>query len=180
MRSRNYTRMLVEAGIMIGLAYVLNLVKVFEMPQGGSVTAGSMIPILIFAFRWGIGPGFLAGGVFGLLQLALGGYIATPVQALLDYPIAFAVLGLAGLFATSKEVKITGAFSGIILAMVARFAAHVVSGAVFFAEYAPEGINPWIYSMTYNGGYMGVEALISFVVIVVLAKSIKREMLLQA
>lgn len=180
MKKQNYTRMLIEGGVMIGLAYVLNLLKVFEMPQGGSVTAGSMIPILIFSYRWGFKSGVLAGFVFGLMQLFLGGFIATPVQALLDYPIAFGLLGLAGIFARTKEVTFLGAFSGISLALLARTAAHVVSGVVFFSEYTPEGMNPIVYSLIYNGSYMGVEAIISLVVLFGLAKSMKSEIALQA
>jgi thiamine transporter len=172
--------MLVEAGIMIGLAYVLNLVKVFEMPQGGSVTAGSMIPILIFAFRWGVGPGFLAGGIFGMLQLILGGYILTPIQAIIDYPIAFAVLGIAGLFASKSELSISKVGSGVFLALFLRFIAHVLSGVIFFSSALPEGVNAWWNSIVYNGTYMGAEVVISFLIVSVLAKSMKREMILQS
>ncbi len=179
MKQQHYTRMLIEGGVMIGLAYVLNLIKIWDMPQGGSVTAGSMIPILIFSYRWGLKSGILAGTVFGLMQLFLGGYVATPIQAALDYPIAFGLLGLAGLFARDREITFIGAFSGIGLALVARTIAHVVSGVVFFAEYAPEGMNPLVYSAVYNGSYMGVEAIISLVVLYSLAKSIKSQIALQ-
>lgn len=179
MKDRQYTRMLIEGGVMVGLAYVLNLIKLFEMPQGGSVTAGSMIPILIFAYRWGAQSGVLAGVVFGLMQLFMGGYVATPIQAALDYPIAFGLLGLAGLFTKEREVPFVGAFFGITLAMLLRTIAHVISGVVFFAEYTPEGMNPIVYSLVYNGSYMGVEALISFAIIFGLAKSIKRQIALQ-
>lgn len=179
MRQHQYTRMLIEGGVMVGLAYVLNLIKVFDLPQGGSVTAGSMIPILIFAYRWGAKSGILAGVVFGLMQLFLGGYVATPVQAALDYPIAFGLLGIAGFFSKEGEVPFSGAFVGIFLALLARTMAHVISGVVFFAEYAPEGMNPFIYSLVYNGSYMGIEALVSFIVLFGLAKSIKRQIALQ-
>lgn len=179
MQKRNYTRMIVEAGIMIGLAYVLNLFSIFKMPQGGSVTAGSMIPIFIYAYRWGFGPGLLAGGVFGLMQLLLGGYILTPIQALLDYPIAFMAIGLAGLFASKDQLTVLPVFAGVLLGGLVRFMAHVLTGVIFFAEYAPEGMNPWWYSVTYNGSYMAVELLITIVVIVLLGQTVKKEMVLQ-
>src|SRR5690554_6754795 len=92
------TKMLVEAGILIALALILDRIKIYEAPQGGSVTAGSMIPIFLYSFRWGLGPGVVAGAIFGLLQLLLGGWIFTPIQAILEYPVAFGMLGLAGIF----------------------------------------------------------------------------------
>ena len=68
-KSNSNVRMLVEGGVLIGLAYIMDMVRLFEMPQGGSVTLGSMIPILIFAIRWGVKPGVMAGLVFGTMQL---------------------------------------------------------------------------------------------------------------
>ena len=155
------TRVLTEVAVMVALAYVLNLIKIFHLPQGGSVTLGSMIPILLIAFRHGLSMGASAGVVFGLVQLAFEGYIYHPVQVLLDYPIAFCVLGLAALF---KKQPILG----VVVGMAGRFLAHFISGFVFFGIYAPPGWNPIVYSAVYNGSYIIPEMIISIIFIYLL------------
>ena len=101
---KNWTvKMLVEGGLCIALAFVLGYIKLFSMPQGGSVTAGEMIPIIIFALRHGSLPGIVVGAVYGLVQMLFGGSIFHPIQAILDYPVAFGVLGLAGIFSAEFE-----------------------------------------------------------------------------
>lgn len=179
MNTRKQTRMLVESGIMIALAYVLNLVELYKFPQGGSVTPGSMIPIFIIAYRWGVGPGLLAGSLFGVLQMFMGGYVVSPVQALLDYPLAFGVLGIAGLFAKRERLGLTPIISGVVISITLRFVCHLISGVVFFKDYAPEGMNPWYYSASYNFGYLGIEALITIAIVFVLARAIQSEMILK-
>ncbi|MEA3285084.1 MAG: energy-coupled thiamine transporter ThiT [Synergistota bacterium] len=156
------TRILVEGALAASLALALSYVKLFRMPQGGSITLEN-VPLLIFALRYGIKAGFGAGAVAGLLQLILGGYVAHPIQALLDYPIAFGALALAG--ATPRRHWI-----GITAGTLARLACHVASGVVFFASYAPEGQNPLLYSLVYNGSYMVPNLLISILLIEVLWK----------
>ena len=164
------TKMLVEAGIMIALAQILSYVKIFEAPYGGSVTAGSMVPILLFSIRWGLGPGLLAGTVYGLLQFILGPkYSFHILSILLDYLAAFGLLGLAGLF--RKDLK--GVYAGTFLGIFGRFASSVLSGVIIWASYAPEGMNPWIYSIVYNGAYLVPELLISFILVGILYKAFK-------
>lgn len=164
------TKMLVEAGIMIALAQILSYVKIFEAPYGGSVTAGSMVPILFYAIRWGVGPGIFAGTVYGILQFVLGPkYSFHILSILLDYVIAFGLLGLAGLF--RKDFK--GVFLGVFFGILGRFASSVLSGVIIWASYAPETMNPWIYSMVYNGAYLIPELLISFVLVGILYKAFK-------
>ncbi len=154
-------RMLVEAGVLIGLAYIMDMIRLFEMPQGGSITLGSMIPILIFAIRWGAKPGIMAGLVFGTMQFLLGPkWSFHPVSILFDYVIAWGVLGLAGAFKGSMPKLMTG----IAIAIFGRFACHVISGVTIWSSYAPEGTSPLAYSIGYNGAYLGVEALIAMVV----------------
>ena len=89
---------LAYAAMCIALAFILSYIKVFEMPQGGSVTLASMLPIMLFAAAYGVGPGMLVGAVYGLLQYIQGGWFVHPIQFLLDYPLAFAMIGLAGLY----------------------------------------------------------------------------------
>lgn len=163
------TKMLVEAGILIALAQILSYVKIFEAPYGGSVTAGSMVPILIFSIRWGLGPGLLAGSVYGALQFILGPKWSFHILSiLLDYVLAFGLLGLAGLFKDFKKV-----FLGITLGVSGRFLSSVLSGVIIFAAYTPEGMNPWVYSMIYNGGYLIPELIISCVLVGILYKPLK-------
>ncbi len=158
---RNKTRMLVEAGLLIAVAQILSYIVVWHMPQGGSVTAGSMIPIILFAIRWGVGPGILAGAVYGILQFILGPkYSFHIISLLFDYPIAFAGLGLAGLNRKNYFTISVGIFLGILV----RYLSHVISGAVVFYEYAGTQ-NPWVYSLVYNSSYLIPELVICVVVI---------------
>jgi len=165
------TRALVEAGVMIALAQVLSYVKIFEAPFGGSVTAGSMVPILFFAIRWGVGPGLFAGAVYGVLQFLLGPkYSMHILSILLDYVAAFGLLGLAGLFNKSVKGVIMGVFAGIF----GRFISTVLSGVIIWASYAPETMNPWVYSIVYNGAYLLPELVISYIFVLILYKAFKR------
>ena len=149
------TRMLVEGGLAAALAIALSYLKLWRMPQGGSVTLEN-IPLLIFSLRWGIKAGMGAGVVAGIVQLMLGGYVVHPVQALLDYPLAFGALGLAG--SVRRPIWV-----GLSLGSFMRFSCHVLSGVVFFGSYAPEGTNVWLYSIIYNGSYMLPNLVIAFI-----------------
>lgn len=148
---------------MVALAAVLGLIEVFKMPQGGSVTAASMFPIILLAFRWGPGVGVLAGAVYGLIRLYPSPYVVHPVQFLLDYPLAFAVLGLAGFFPRNPYV-------GVTLAVAGRFMSHLLSGVAFFSSFAG-GQNVWVYSAVYNGSYLGVELVLTVVVAAIVTRA---------
>lgn len=176
------TRMLVEAGIMLALSIVLSRVVIYRAPQGGSVTAGSMIPILLFALRWGLGPGVITGIAFGGLKLILGGYVFSPIQAILEYPIAYGFLGLAGIFFSSIDfnakdklnIRAYGKIiSSIFLAITGRFICHLLAGVIFFGEYAGAQ-NPWIYSAIYQSTYLVPEFIISAIILSLLWKPLRR------
>jgi thiamine transporter len=159
--------MVVEAGIMLALSCALSMLTIYKMPQGGSITAGSMIPIIFFAVRWGVGPGLLTGLAYGLIQAILpGAYIMHPIQFLLDYPVAFTCLGLAGFFNKDNA----SILAGTALAVLGRLVCHILSGVVFFGEYAPVGQSPWVYSLIYNGTFLGVEFIITAILVVLLVK----------
>lgn len=160
---RIQTKIIAEIVVAVALAYVLNLLVIFRLPQGGSVTAVSMIPILWLALRRGPKIGIFGGIVFGLVDMLPWPYIVHPVQLLLDYPIAFGALGLAGFFKGHPIV-------GVIVGIAGRFMSHFVSGFVFFATYAPAGMNPILYSAIYNGSYMIVELVLSVIVMYILVK----------
>jgi thiamine transporter len=158
------TKIIAETVMFVSLATVLSYIKIFSLPQGGSVTAASMVPILWLALRRGPKVGLFAATLYGVVQFALQPYIYHPVQVLLDYPVAFGLLGVAGFFQKRPYV-------GICLGIFGRFFAHFLSGIIFFASYAPEGMNPAVYSAVYNGGYMLVELVISLYVIYLLRAS---------
>lgn len=157
-------RCLVEAALCIGLAVALSRLKLFRMPQGGSVTL-EMVPLFIFAARWGVRQGMIAGAVAGTLQFLLGGYMVHPAQLLLDYPVAYAMTGLAGLWNDRVAEKAKNCIPGIILGCLGRFLCHVASGVIFFAQYAPEGTSPIVYSVVYNSGYMSANTLLALIIV---------------
>lgn len=158
------------AALTIALSFLLSNIRLYRMPQGGSITPASMLPLMLFAYAFGTVPGLLTGLAYGVLQ-----YLQTPgmlpiapfyavCQIVLDYLLAFAMVGLAGLFRgwTRKGGKEPVALGcGITLAMVMRFVCTVASGVLFFAEYAEgSGQSPLVYSILYNGAYMLPETVI--------------------
>ena len=158
------TKIIAEVVTFVALATALSYIKVFSLPQGGSVTAGSMVPILWLALRRGPKVGLFAAAVYGLVQLAVEPFIVHPLQVLLDYPLAFGALGLAGFFHNRP-------FIGVNVGIWGRFIAHFVSGVIFFASYAPEGMHPAVYSAIYNGSYILPELAISAYIIFMLQES---------
>ncbi len=166
-KSRNKTQISVKtltySALAIAAATVLSQIKLFAMPQGGTVTPFSMLFIIVIGYFFGVRSGVIVGAVYGLFQLLIGGWVMHPIQLLLDYPIAFAALGLSGLF-TNQE---NGLLKGVIVGCLGRFVAHFLSGIIFFASYAPEGWNPWVYSAWYNISYIGVEGVATAIIVAV-------------
>lgn len=161
------TRKMVEMSILVALAVVLdylsNLFMGWFWPNGGSISI-SLVPIAILAFRQGAVAGFIGGFLMGTIQLMLGAYILHPIQVLFDYPLPYAVLGLAGVFRTlvlksegMKRMIYIWLATGI--ASIARLVCHVISGAVFFAP--ATGENPWIFSLLYNAPYVITSYVVS-------------------
>ncbi len=163
------TWMLAEAGITLAMAFVLNRIIILPMPYGGSITAGGMVPLLVYAFRWGGLRGMLVCAIYGVLDLVTGGHYYHWFSILFDYPIAFGAIGLAGFFGK----KTVGLAIGTLVGLTGRFLCHVLSGVVAFAEYAPKGQSPLVYSILYNGAYMLPELVISFVLVFLLLKYAK-------
>ena len=150
-------RALTEGAIFVALAFVLSFVKLYELPNGGSLTP-AMFPILLYSLRFGLGRGLTAGFVFGLLQLLFDGAYAWGWQSMvLDYLLAFAPLGLAGLF----RGKAWGIFPGALIGCLGRFIVHHISGITIYRIIEPTSVpgfgtydNPHLYSLVYNGSYM--------------------------
>lgn len=137
---------LVEGALCVALSVVLSYFKLFSMPQGGSITL-EMAPLLFVAYKHGGKWGIMAGSISGLLQMLFGGYIVHPVQAILDYPLAFACMGMAGMF--GRHIV-----AGTIAAGLGRLFCHILSGVIFFSSYAPAGQSPWVYATVYNASFM--------------------------
>ncbi|MDR1483027.1 MAG: energy-coupled thiamine transporter ThiT [Synergistaceae bacterium] len=148
-------RVLVEGALCVAMSVVLSYMRIFTMPQGGSITL-EMTPLLFFSLRRGAKWGMATGAVSGFLQMLLSWNVYHPAQALLDYIVAFACVGAAGI----RELHFV---IGVTASCMLRFLCHVLSGAVFFASYAPEGQSPWIYSLIYNGTHMIPSSAISFI-----------------
>ncbi len=146
------TREMAYAAISVALAFALSYVKFFALPQGGSVTLASMLPLMLFSYMFGIRKGIIVGAIYGVLQAIQDPWIIHPAQFFLDYPIAFAMTGLAGIF---KELNIikkpAAAFTvGAILAGTLRYFSHVFSGIFAFASYAPSGYSAAAWGFLYN------------------------------
>ncbi len=146
------TREMAYAAISLALAFALSYVKFFAMPQGGSVTLASMLPIMLFSYMFGIKKGIIVGAIYGVLQAIQEPEIIHPAQFFLDYPIAFAMLGLAGIFKELNIIKkpVAAFTAGAVLAGVMRYFSHVFSGIFAFASYAQAGYSPVAWGFLYN------------------------------
>lgn len=176
------TKKITTCAILIALSAVLSLITVFKAPYGGSVTAASMVPIIIIGYLYGTKWGISSGFIYSLIQMITGGITPPPTQnvfmyiivILIDYVFAFSVLGLSGLFykvlkKTSFSIPIVGA-----IVMLLRFCCHFVSGILIWHVYAPEGMSIALYSLLYNGGYLLPEIIISVFVLSMLIVPIER------
>ena len=152
---------LTVSALMIALATVLGQIKVFEMPQGGAVTLFSILPIAVCGYLLGTRRGVMAGFCVGLINLIFGPYVIHPVQLLMDYPIAFGAVGLAGITRNYRN----GLTSGYIIGLIGRYICAGLSGVIFFGSYAPEGFNAWTWSLWYNLTYLAAEGLLTVLII---------------
>ena len=157
-------KVLAEIAIFTALATALSLIVIYVMPQGGSITLASMVPIIWLALRRGQKIGIATGILYGIIQFMLLPYAIDPIQVLLDYPLAFAVLGLAGFFPTRPVV-------GATLGIAGRFLMHFIAGAVYWAPIYAPNLDPLAYSTVYNGSYLLPELVISGVILYLLQRS---------
>jgi thiamine transporter len=156
---KEYTnvRVLVEVALAAALAVVLSMIKLYTLPQGGSLSL-EMIPVFYVAVRRGGVLGCVTGLLLGLGQLLFGAYVVHPVQLVLDYPLAFTLLGVAGFLRRTPLL-------GVVVGCALRFLSHFLSGMIFFGQYAPKGMSIWVYSAIYNASYMLPETAVTVVVI---------------
>lgn len=160
----NKTLMITEGALCVAASVILSFVVLFRLPQDGALTV-EMAPIMLFSLRRGAPWGVLCGLLSGLLMMMFGGYVVHPLQGALDYPIAYALVGLVGCHFGSDVI-------GVVMVFCLRLSAHVLSGVIFFAEYAPEWQSPWIYSLLYNAGFLVPSTILSWAVSLVLIKAV--------
>lgn len=161
------TKQLVVCAMAVALAMVTSMLKIYSFPFGGSVTLFSMLFICFVGYLYGPATGMLAGAAYGVLQLLIEPYIYFPLQVLVDYPLAFGALGLSGCFSKSKHGLVKGYLCGVL----ARYVFAVISGWLFFGEYAWDGWAALPYSLVYNGCYIFAEAALTVLVLSILAVS---------
>ena len=158
------TKQLVFCAVALALAFATSYVRVVKMPWGGSVTLCSMLFIVLVANWYGVATGMMVGFVYGLLQFLQEPYVLSLFQVCCDYVLAFAALGLAGLFAKSRH----GLVKGYILAVFARGAFHVLGGYLYWMDYMPENFPKSlaaVYPILYNYSYLLVEGIITVIII---------------
>ena len=171
-------RALTEGAMLVAAAQVLGFLKLYEFPQGGSVTA-AMFPVLLYALRWGLGRGLLAGFTFGTLQLIFDGAYAWGWQSMiLDYLLAFTPRGLAGLF----RGKSWGILPGLVLGCAGRYAVHYLSGVTIYRITIPTEVPGFgiyddaaLYSLVYNGVYMLPNMLLALAIAGILYVPMKKD-----
>jgi len=172
--SRENLRALVESALLVAIAFVLSYITLFRLPQGGSVTPLSMLPMVIIGLRHGIKWGLSGGLIYACLQMLQqfwpppSGTLAAYVSVvMLDYILAYTVLGLSAIFRGRRY----GMLYAVPLCLILRFLCHFVSGIIIWGVYAPEGAPVWLYSLTYNGSYMGLELIFTTIVGAILCKT---------
>lgn len=176
------TRIIVEGAVMAALATVLSFVRVYKLPWGGSITLLSMLPIVLFSIKWGVKYGLGVSFVFSLIQFIQGvtdglfgwGLSAGMLVAciLLDYILAYSVLGFAGTF---RKLGVMGWIMGTVFALLLRFLCHFLSGVIIWKSVGAlwDGFttdNFWVYSLLYNGSYMLPEIVFTTAGAVILLK----------
>lgn len=155
------TKQLVFSAMAIALAMVCSMIKVLEMPMGGSVTLLSMLFIVLIAYWYGPAVGIVTAVAYGLVQFVMEPIFYTVLQMLFDYPLAFGALGLAGFWNQKKF----GLQIGYLVGVAGRFVFATISGVLFFAAYAPEGMHPLVYSVAYQASYLLPEAVATVIII---------------
>lgn len=161
---RIQTKPLVFAAVAMALGMITSFLKLFEAPMGGSVTLFSMLFICCIGYWYGLRTGLITGFAYGLLQLISDPYIISLPQMITDYLLAFGALGLSGLFCNKKN----GLIKGYIVGVLGRYFFAFLSGLIFFAAYAEgSGMSAPVYSLAYNGSYLGCEAAMTLIVLAI-------------
>jgi len=172
-KSGKHIRALTEASVLVAIAFALSYVRLqFAWLQGGSITPASMLFILVIGIRRGPAWGLGGALIFACLKM-MQGFYPPPTETLtyfilvvvLDYVLAFGVLGLSGFFSRIKN----GFYFALPICIMLRFLCHFIAGIIIWSVYAPDGTPVWIYSLTYNGSYIGVELVICIIAAIAIA-----------
>lgn len=158
------TKELVYCAAAIALAFMASYIRVFKMPWGGSVTLCSMLFICLIGYWYGVKTGVMAGLAYGILQFLQEPYVLSGFQVCCDYVFAFAALGLAGVFMNAKN----GLIKGYLLGAFMRGVFHAIGGYLYWMDYMPDNFPKSltaIYPIAYNYAYIGVEAVITVVIL---------------
>ncbi len=174
-------RMLAFGALAIALSFVLSCIRLAKMPTHGSVTPGSMLPLMLFAAVYGVVPGVFAGSIYGLLQFFQDPWFFSTPEFILDWILAFAALGLAGIAKGKKE---TWLYPGIVLAVLGRAVCAIAAGLLIVADYLPEDLvingtqmgSKFMFSAVYNGVYLLPELGICLLLAVLIGPRLLREM----
>ena len=169
------TKILTEIAIFSALSAVLYALRPFSLPFGGAVTLGSMVPVMWLSLRRGIRVGIIAGTIFGVLALFIdvlllgaSSVVATPFQAVLEYPVASGLLGLSGIF---HRKTVNFAIAGAALSVFLKFLVHYFVGVfVWYYVYAFPAYGQWIFPAVYNGSFLIVEFIVSSILLTILVK----------
>ncbi|GIM30912.1 energy-coupled thiamine transporter ThiT [Paraclostridium bifermentans] len=159
------TKEIVMIAMFSAISFILYMIQFIRYPQGGGITLFSMLPTMLLAILYGKEAGVTGGLIFGLLKLLNGAYVVHPAQFLLDYILSNMALGLAGEFGREKKSDM---FKGCLFASSLSVLISIISGVVYFGQYAPEGMNIVLYSCIYNISSAGVEGLLSSIILVLL------------
>jgi thiamine transporter len=172
----SHTKILAEIGVFSALGAVLYSIRPYTLPYGGAITLGSMVPMMYLSLRRGIRVGLITGAIVGALALPIdvvtlgaSSIVVSPQQVFLEYPIAFGVIGLTGMF-HRKTVQF--AIAGAAISVFIRFLIHYFVGVyVWYYVYAfPPGYGQYVWPAVYNGSFLLVEFIVSAVLLTVLVK----------
>ncbi|HNX14407.1 MAG TPA: energy-coupled thiamine transporter ThiT [Oscillospiraceae bacterium] len=171
---------LAEGAVMVALSAVLSLLRIPVGPEGGSIDF-AMIPLMIYALRRGVFSGLMAGAVAGMIQYFNEGYAVNIWSLIMDYPLAYMMVGLAGLMMLKKSAG--GWALGAVIGGFARWLVHIVSGVVFYASFAAPKVwfmhtpTVWLYSAAYNALYMIPGIVIAAAACAALAKPLSKALM---
>jgi len=162
-KGKSSSKRITFGAICLALSVVLNMLPAWELPNGGSITLGRLVPLLIYSYIFGAPSGFVLGFTYGLLDFIMEPVFVHPIQFLLDYPIAFCCVGLAGLFQKNNVLSKFSVYLGAALAGIMRFLSSTISGTVYWGT-------PWAGSVAYNSAIL-VDMAICIVIIFLLFRS---------
>lgn len=191
MKTENKVLVIIETSLLTSLAlvfdWVANFTQIRLFPNGGSISI-SMLPVFVIAYRRGLIPGLISGLLLGTLQTILGvAYFLVPLQFLLDYSLAYCLVGVAGVFykwiqSENKKPQYIGIVSGALLGGFLRFFSHVLAGVVYWARYIDDAVDfsqkitwdDWLFSISYNASYMVPSIIICIVILVMFNKIVRK------